>query len=99
MEKMRMSALAKRSSKTTVNKKNGRIRSKKRYGKTIMNRAPAYLVSVIDRKLKYIGSSIKEVDTFSVKASQYDHRSNICELPRLNTRSLVFRRGFFGSKG
>lgn len=93
VEKMRISALAKRSSKTTVNKKNGRIRSKKRYGKVIMNRAPAYLVSVIDRKLRYMNSSIKEVDTFSVKASQYDHRSNTYRKKALSDRWHVFQDG------
>lgn len=54
VEQMRISALAKHSSKTSKNKKNGRICSRKRYGKTIMNRAPASLIDTIDRKLQYI---------------------------------------------
>ena len=36
VEQMRISALAKHSSKTSKNKKNGRICSRKRYGKTIL---------------------------------------------------------------
>ena len=93
VEQMRIAGLAKRSSKTSKNKKNGRIRSKKQYGKTILNRAPASLIDAIDRKLKYIGLSIKKVDTFHVKASQYDHRSNTYKKKQLSDRWHVFRDG------
>ena len=41
-----------RTKETTVNRKNGKIRSKKRFGKTVARRAPAVLLSIIDRKLK-----------------------------------------------
>ena len=90
VEQMRIAALAKRSSKTTTNKQNGRIRSKKRYGKTVLNRAPAYIISAIDRKLQYVGRSIKKVDTFQVRASQYDHRSDTYKKKELSARWHVF---------
>ena len=61
VEQMRVSALTKRSSKTSVNSKNGKIRSKKRYGKIIMNRAPAALIEAINRKLSYIGYNIRSL--------------------------------------
>ncbi len=71
VEDMNFRGLQKRSKKTTINK-NGRINSKKRYGKTIMARAPSMLLNIIDRKLKYKGLELKKIDTFKVKASQYN---------------------------
>ena len=93
VEDMRIQALAKRTKKTTVNKSNGKINSKKRFGKTIMARAPATLINAIDRKLGYAGHAIKKIDTFKVKASQYDHKSNTYKKKRLADREHVFRDG------
>ena len=71
VEDMNFRSLQKRSKKTTISK-NGKINSKKRYGKTIKNRAPSMLLSIIDRKLKYKNLELKKVNTFKVKASQYN---------------------------
>lgn len=71
VEDMNFRSLQKRSKKTTINK-SGKINSKKRYGKTIKNRAPSMLLSIIDRKLKYKNLELKKVNTFKVKASQYN---------------------------
>ena len=65
VEKMNFKGLQKRSLKTTINK-NGKINSKKRYGKTIKNRAPGMLLSIIDRKLKYKNLELKKIDTFQL---------------------------------
>lgn len=73
VEKMNYQALSKRSKKTTVNDKTGRINKKKRFGKSIANKAPSLLTTLIDNKLKYIGKSLIEIDTVSCKASQYNH--------------------------
>ena len=71
VEKMQFRGLQKRSKKTTK-KNDGRFNSKKRYGKTLSNRAPAMMLTIINRKLSYKNMQLKEVDTFSVKASQYN---------------------------
>ena len=71
VEKMQFNGLQHRAKKTTKNR-NGRYNSKKRFGKTIGERAPAMLLSIIDRKLKYYGLELKKVDTIKVKASQYN---------------------------
>lgn len=71
VEKMQFNGLQHRARKTTKNR-NGRYSSKKRFGKTIGERAPAMLLSVIDRKLKYYGMELKKVDTIKVRASQYN---------------------------
>jgi hypothetical protein len=73
VETMRFQSLQKRAKKTTRNKKNGKINPKKRFGKSIANHAPAMLLTIIDRKLGYQGRSIKKIDTYAIKASQFNH--------------------------
>lgn len=72
VEKMNFSGLQKRSSKTEKNDK-GKFKKKKRFGKSLANRAPAMLLSIINRKLSYYNSQLIEIDTFKTKASQFNH--------------------------
>jgi hypothetical protein len=69
---MQFSGLQKRSKKTTVNK-NGKFNNKKRFGKSLANKAPAMLIEIINRKLSYNGLEILKINTQKVKASQYNH--------------------------
>ena len=78
-----------RAKETTVNRKNGKIHSKKRFGKTVARRAPAMLLSIIDRKLKYRGYALKRVISRQVKASQYDHSTGQYRKKRLCDRWCV----------
>ena len=73
VETMRFQSLQKRAKNTTRNHTNGKINRKKRFGKSIANRAPAMLLTIIDRKLNYQGLSIKKIDTLATKASQFNH--------------------------
>ncbi len=73
VETMRFHSLQKRSKNTTRNKKNGKINRKKRYGKSIARRAPAILLTIIDRKLGYQGRCLKKINTYATKASQFNH--------------------------
>lgn len=72
VETMNFSGLAKKSTKTEQNDK-GRYKRKKRFGKSIANRAPAMLLEIIDRKLSYYGKHLIKIDTWSAKASQFNH--------------------------
>ena len=72
VEKMNFSGLTKKSTKTEKNDK-GRFKRKKRFGKSIANRAPSMLLSIIDRKLSYYGKRLIKIDTWSAKASQFNH--------------------------
>ncbi|WP_177160507.1 hypothetical protein, partial [uncultured Fusobacterium sp.] len=63
VETMRFQSLQKRAKKTTRNKKNGKINKKKRFGKSIANYAPAMLLEIINRKLKYQNLDLKKIDT------------------------------------
>ena len=85
VEKMNFSGLSKRSTKTEKNEK-GRFKRKKRFGKSIANRAPSMLLGIIDRKLSYYGKSLIKIDTWSAKASQYNHFDGTYNKKKLSQR-------------
>lgn len=74
VEKMSFSDLAKRAEETEK-WSNGRYKSKKRYGKNIGDRAPAMLLEIINRKLVSYEKELQKIDTASVKASQFNHKT------------------------
>jgi hypothetical protein len=90
VETMRFKSLQKRAKKTTRNKKNGKINPKKRFGKSIGNHAPAMLLTIIDRKLRYQGRTIKKIDTYATKASQFNHLTGEYTKKQLSERWNVF---------
>lgn len=69
---MQFQGLQKRAKKTTKDK-NGKFNKKKRFGKSLANKAPSMLIEIINRKLKYDGLEILKINTQKVKASQYNH--------------------------
>ncbi|MCB8566675.1 transposase [Fusobacterium ulcerans] len=73
VETMHFHSLQRRAKKTTYNQNNGKINKKKRFGKSISNYAPSMLLTIINRKLKYQNCELKQIDTYSVKASQFNH--------------------------
>lgn len=75
VEQMNYKGLQLRLKKTTKNK-NGKFNSKKRYGKSLENKAPAMFLTILDNKLKWNDLELHKVDTYKVKASQYNHVSN-----------------------
>lgn len=72
VEKMNFAGLQKRSKKTEKNDK-GKFKRKKRFGKSLANKAPSMLLTIINRKLGYFGEKLIEIDTFEAKASQFNH--------------------------
>ncbi|HGD0580543.1 TPA: RNA-guided endonuclease TnpB family protein [Clostridium perfringens] len=72
VETMNFKGLQKRTKNTTINSK-GKFNKKKRFGKSLANKAPSMLLEIIDRKLKYENLSLKKINTYKVKASQYNH--------------------------
>lgn len=86
VETMNFKGLQARSKETTINDKTGRFNKKKRFGKSIANKAPSMLLSIIDRKLKYQGKELIKIDTFKVKASQYNHFTDEYVKKDLSTR-------------
>lgn len=92
VESMNFKRLQKRS-KNITRKSNGRINSKKRFGKTIQSRAPAMFLSILNRKLGYIDSSIKKVNTAKVKASQYNPLTKTYQRKELKDRMIQLKNG------
>ena len=90
VETMNYSGLQRRAKKTEKDEK-GRFRRKKRFGKSLANKAPAMLLTIIDRKLGYYGKVLNKIDTYSVKASQYNHIDG-----QYNKKKLSERWNYFG---
>ena len=85
VEIMNFQGLAKRSTKTEKNDK-GRFKRKKRFGKSIANRAPSMLLGIIDRKLSYYGKRLIKIDTVSARASQFNHFDGTYNKKKLSQR-------------
>ena len=86
VENMSFRGLQKRSKKNEISEKTGKFKKKKRFGKSLSNRAPALLIEIIDRKLRYIGKNIIKINTFKVKASQLNHETEEYEKKSLSKR-------------
>lgn len=89
VETMNFSGLQKRSNKTEKDDK-GKFKKKKRFGKSLANKAPAMLLTIIDRKLKYHDRVLNKIDTYSVKASQYNHLDGEYKKKKLSERWNYF---------
>ena len=72
VEKMNFAGLQKRAKNTEKNNK-GKFKRKKRFGKSLANKAPSMLLTIINRKLGYYGEKLIEINTFEAKASQFNH--------------------------
>lgn len=75
VETMNYKGLQKRAKNTTINKK-GKFNKKKRFGKSLANKAPSMLLEIINRNLKYKGLELLKINTQKIKASQYNHFTN-----------------------
>ena len=73
VEEMNFKALQKRAKKTTVNEKTKKINKKKRFGKSLANKAPSKFLTILANKLKDKGGKYFEINTREVRASQFNH--------------------------
>ena len=67
VEDMNFKALQRRSKETTKTK-TGKYRCKKRFGKSLGNRAPAMFLEILSRKINVV-----KINTIEARASQYNH--------------------------
>ena len=86
VEKTDFRALAKRAKETKVSEKTGKYQRKKRFGKSISSKGPGMFFTILNQKLGYSGKSIQYVNTWTFKASQYDHVSEECTKKKLSQR-------------
>jgi len=85
VETMNFKGLQSRSKKTEKNDK-GKFKKKKRFGKSLANKAPAKLLTMINTKLKYWDKELIKVNTREVKASQYNHLNGKYNKKKLSQR-------------
>lgn len=86
VEDMAWLSLTHRAKKTEVSEKTGKYKKKKRFGKSIANKAPAMLITILHQKCVSLGiPGVVKVPT-SVKASQYNHQSKAYTAKPLSQR-------------
>jgi hypothetical protein len=93
IEDMNFKALTKRSKETTVNEKTGKFNSKKRFGKSIANKAPAMFMTLLSNKVEALGGTYQKIHTKKCKASQYNHFEETNEKKKLGDRWNKFING------
>ena len=93
VEGMNFSGLSKRGKHVTEYVSKNRCKRKKRYGKSICNRAPAMFLTILDKKLNYFGLRLNKINTITCKASQYDHKSDTFNKKSLSDRWHLFMDG------
>lgn len=99
IEHMEYKALQKRAKNTerretssTVKQKDGstktvfKFKKKKRFGRSLNNRAPAECITILKRKAAMLGVTVDDANAATYKASQYDHTTGECEKISLNAR-------------
>ena len=86
IETMNWKALAKRAKETKVSEKTGKYQRKKRFGKSIANKAPALFVNTYEKKVLAAGGSFIRINTWDAKASQYNHETKAYKKKHLSQR-------------
>jgi hypothetical protein len=93
IETMNIKALQKKAKETTKNQKTGRYNRKKRYGKSILNRSPGYFIQQLKYRFELSDAIFHEVNTWTFKASQYDHILDDTNKKQLSQRWHLFEDG------
>lgn len=93
IETMNIKALQKKAKETTKNQKTGKYNRKKRYGKSILNRSPGYFIQQLKYRFEMSDAIFHEVNTWTFKASQYDHMLDDTNKKQLSQRWHLFEDG------
>ena len=89
VEQMSFKGLQARTKETKVSEKTGKYQSKKRFGKTLLHKAPSMLIEQIRYKTMYQGKTFILANTREVKASQLNHLTEEYNKVSLGTRSKL----------
>lgn len=93
VEDMVWPSLTRRAKETEISEKTGKYKRKKRFGKSIANKAPATLIRILTQKCSSLGiPGVVKVPP-SVKASQYNHLTNTYEKKSLSQRWNIMPDG------
>lgn len=86
VENMNFTSLTRKAKKTEVSEKTQTYKRKKRFGKSVGNRAPSMLLTILERKLKYFNKPLIKIHTQKAKASQFNHETKEYNKKKLNQR-------------
>lgn len=86
VEAMNFKGLQAKVKNTTINEKTGKFNKKKRFGKSLANKAPSMFLTILENKLKSKGGRYIEVNTYKIKASQYNHLNQEYNKKKLSQR-------------
>ena len=89
VEQMSFKGLQARTKETKINEKTGKYQSKKRFGKTLLHKAPSMLIEQIRYKTMYQGKTFILANTREVKASQLNHLTEEYNKVSLGTRAKL----------
>ena len=87
VENNQISGWTTRAKETKVNEKTGKIQKKKRFGKSVQDRAPGMFLTILQTKCLQYGLQYTTIDTKSFKASQYDHTTGTYKKIPLSQRT------------
>lgn len=95
IEKMNFPALAKRAARPKEQAPGVRPGRRKRFGKSVANRAPALFTDILEAKVTACGGTFVRIETAKAKASQYTHTDKACHRAKLSqrTKTLDFKDG------
>ena len=93
VETMNFRALAKRAKKCETTEPGKRQICRKRFGKSIANKAPAKFIDILETKVKRFGGSFHRINTWAAKASQYQHWDRKFSKKKLSQRWNVLPSG------
>jgi hypothetical protein len=86
VETMCFKGLQKRAKETKISESTGNFIRKKRFGKSLANKAPSMFLIILKNKMIARGGLYFEVDTQSLKASQYNHLNKEYSRKKLSQR-------------
>ena len=89
VEQMSFKGLQARTKETKVSEKTGKYQSKKRFGKTLLHKAPSMLIEQIRYKTMYQGKTFILANTREVKASQLNHLTEVYTKTSLGVRAKM----------
>lgn len=95
IEKMNFRALAKKAKPQRKEdlKPGEKFKRRKRFGRSIANRAPALFVQILKGKVLSAGGSFSEIDTWNAKASQFNHMTGKYTKKKLSQRVNIMPGG------
>ncbi|RDU35332.1 hypothetical protein DRW41_18800 [Neobacillus piezotolerans] len=93
IETMNIKGLQKKAKNDGKIEKTGKWKRRKRFGKSILRRSPGYFIQQAKYRFALTGGKVSEINTWTFKASQYDHMSNTTTKKQLSRRWHVLPDG------